>query len=56
MTGSLYVPVTNCSGFAMCDLIAEKGGYRSYNVTALNWTSRSALIKDYRHTATLIKE
>ena len=56
MTGSQYVPVTNCSGFSMCDVVAEKGGYEDYNVTALNWTSRSALIKDYRHTATLIKE
>jgi len=56
MTGSLYVPVTNCSGFAMCDLVAEKGGYRSYNKTALNWTSKSAMIKDYRHTAVLAKE
>ena len=53
MTGSRYVPITNCSGFAMCDIIAEKGGYRDYNVTALNWTSRSALIKDYRHTAVM---
>ena len=51
-----YVAVTNCSGFAMCDLIAEKGGYRSYNETALNWTSRSALVKDYRHTAVLAKD
>ena len=51
-----YVAIDGCSGFSMCDIIAEKGGYRSYNETALNWTSRSALIKDYRHTATLIKE
>ena len=56
MGGSQYVPITNCSGFAMCDLIAEKGGYRSYNVTALNWTSRSAMVKDYRHAAVLAKE
>ena len=56
MSGSQYVPITNCSGFSMCDLIAEKGGYEDYNVTALNWTSKSALIKDYRHTAVLAKE
>ena len=54
--GSQYVPVTNCSGFAMCDLYAEKGGYADYNVTALNWTSRSAMVKDYRHDVTLQKE
>ncbi len=51
-----YVAVGGCSGFSMCDLVAEKAGYEDYNVTALNWTSRSALVKDYRHTATLIKE
>lgn len=44
-----YVPVTNCSGFAMCDIIAEKEGYTDYKVEALNWTSKSALVKDYRH-------
>jgi hypothetical protein len=44
-----YVPVTNCSGFAMCDIIAEKEGYVDYKVEALNWTSKSALVKDYRH-------
>ena len=44
-----YVPVTNCSGFAMCDIIAEKEGYADYKVEALNWTSKSALVKDYRH-------
>jgi len=51
-----YVAAYGCSGFAMCDLVAEKAGYRSYNVTALNWTSRSALIKDYRHAAVLEEE
>lgn len=56
MTGSLYVPITNCSGFAICDLIVEKGGYESVNITALNWTSRNALVKDYRHEAVLAKE
>ena len=44
-----YVAVTNCSGFAMCDIIAEKEGYADYKVEALNWTSKSALVKDYRH-------
>jgi hypothetical protein len=56
MSGSQHVPVTNCSGFSMCDIIAEKGGYETYEETALNWTSKSALVKDYRHTTTLIKE
>lgn len=51
-----YVPVMNCSGFAMCDLIVEKGGYVPYNETALNWSSKSALVKDYRHEAVLVKE
>jgi len=51
-----YTPITNCSGFAMCDIYAEKGGYEDYSETALNWTSKSALIKDYRHTVTLTKE
>lgn len=44
-----YVPVTNCSGFAMCDIVAEKDGYADYNVSMINWTSRSAMVKDYRH-------
>jgi hypothetical protein len=44
-----YVPVTNCSGFAMCDIVAEKDGYTDYNVSMINWTSRSAMVKDYRH-------
>ena len=56
MGGRQYVPVTNCSGFAMCDIYAEKGGYADYNVTALNWTSRSAMVKDYRHNVVLQKE
>lgn len=56
MYGQQYVPVTNCSGFAMCDIYAEKGGYADYEVTALNWTSRSAMIKDYRHDVVLAKE
>ena len=51
-----HVPVTNCSGFSRCDIIAEKGGYQDYEVTALNWTSRSAMIKDYRHTVVLEAE
>lgn len=51
-----YVSVTNCSGFSRCDIIAEKGGYASYEVTGLNWTSRSAMVKDYRHTVVLEAE
>jgi len=51
-----YVPVTNCSGFAMCDIIAEKEGYIDYKVEALNWTSKSALIKDYRHNIVMEEE
>ena len=53
MDGHTTVPVGGCSGFAMCDIYAEKGGYTPYNVTALNWTSRSAMIKDYRHEVTM---
>jgi len=56
MSGSKYVPVMNTSGFLMCDIYAEKGGYEDYSETALNWTSKSALVKDYRHTITLTKE
>ena len=56
MSGSQSVPITNCSGFAMCDLYAEKGGYTAYEATALNWTSRSAMIKDYRHDVLLEAE
>ena len=56
MGGRQYVPVTNCSGFAMCDIYAEKGGYGDYDVTALNWTSRSAMVKDYRHEIVMVKE
>lgn len=51
-----YVPVTNCSGFAMCDIIAEKEGYTDYKVEALNWTSKSALVKDYRHNVVMEEE
>lgn len=51
-----YVAVTNCSGFAMCDIIAEKEGYADYKVEALNWTSKSALIKDYRHNVVMEEE
>ena len=51
-----YVPVTNCSGFAMCDIIAEKEGYADYKVEALNWTSKSALVKDYRHNVVMEEE
>ncbi len=56
MGGRQYVPITNCSGFAMCDLYAEKGGYRDYEETAINWTSRSAMVKDYRHDVVLENE
>ena len=51
-----YVPVTNCSGFAMCDIIAGKEGYADYKVEALNWTSKSALVKDYRHNIVMEEE
>jgi len=51
-----YVPVTNCSGFSMCNIIAEKDGYADYSVDALNWTSKSALVKDYRHNIVMEKE
>lgn len=51
-----YVPVTNCSGFAMCDIIAEKDGYTDYNVSMINWTSRSAMVKDYRHNIVMVEE
>lgn len=51
-----YVPVTNCSGFAMCDIIAEKDGYTDYNVSMINWTSRSAMVKDYRHNIVMEEE
>ena len=50
------VPITNCSGFYRCDLIAEKGGYQRYNATGLNWTQKSAMVKDYRHTIIMEKE
>jgi len=50
------IPVTNCSGFSRCDLMAEKEGYRDYNVTGLNWTTKSALIKDYKQDIILAKE
>lgn len=56
MSGSQYVPVTNCSGFSMCDIIAEKEGYADYKVEALNWTSKSALVKDYRHNVVMEEE
>ena len=51
-----YIPVTNCSGFSRCDLMAEKEGYRDYNVTGLNWTTKSALIKDYKQDIVLARE
>jgi len=56
LSDSGYVPVTNCSGFAMCDIIAEKDGYADYSVDALNWTSKSALVKDYRHNIVMEEE
>ena len=51
-----YVPVTNCSGFSRCDIVAEKGGYVPYEATGLNWTSRSAMVKNYRHDIIMVKE
>jgi len=50
------IPVTNCSGFSRCDLVAEKEGYRGYNITGLNWTTKSALVKDYKHNIVMAKE
>ena len=50
------IPVTNCSGFSRCDIVAEKEGYRDYNVTGLNWTTKSALIKDYKQDIVLARE
>jgi len=50
------IPVTNCSGFSRCDIVAEKEGYRDYNVTGLNWTTKSALIKDYKQDIVLVRE
>jgi len=50
------IPVTNCSGFSRCDIVAEKEGYRDYNVTGLNWTTKSALIKDYKQDIVLERE
>ena len=50
------IPVTNCSGFSRCDIVAEKEGYRDYNVTGLNWTTKSALVKDYKQDIILVRE
>jgi len=50
------IPVTNCSGFSRCDIVAEKEGYRDYNATGLNWTTKSALIKDYKQDIVLARE
>ena len=50
------IPVTNCSGFSRCDIVAEKEGYRDYNVTGLNWTTKSALVKDYKQDIVLVRE
>lgn len=44
-----YVSVTNCSGFAMYDIIAEKDGYTDVEIEAAEWVTKSAMIKDYRH-------
>ena len=51
-----YIPVTNCSGFSRCDIMAEKEGYQDYSITGLNWTTKSALIKDYKHNIAMAKE
>ncbi len=51
-----YVAVTNCSGFSMCDIVAEKDGYADFKVEALNWTSKSAMVKDYRHNVVMEEE
>jgi len=50
------IPVTNCSGFSRCDIVAEKEGYRDYNVTGLNWTTKNALVKDYKQDIVLVRE
>lgn len=50
------ISVSSCSGFAMCDIMAEKAGYTNYTTTALNWTSKSALTKDYRHNIIMEEE
>ena len=50
------VPLTNCSSFSRCDLIAEKEGYIDYDVEGLNWTQKSAMIKNYKHTIVMEKE
>jgi len=51
-----HIPITNCTGFSRCDLMAEKEGYQDYSVTGLNWTAKSALIKDYKHNIVMSKE
>ncbi len=56
MGGRTTISIKYCSGFARCDIYAEKSGYADYNATALNWTSRSALVKDYRHSVVMEAE
>ena len=51
-----YVSVTNCSGFSRCDIIAEKGGYQDFEITGLNWTRKSAMVKNYFHEIVMVKE
>ena len=51
-----HTPITNCSGFSRCDIVAEKDGYADYNITGLNWTSKSAMIKDYKQDIVMVKE
>ena len=51
-----HMPITNCSGFSRCDIVAGKGGYTDYNITGLNWTSKSAMVKNYKHDIVMVKE
>ena len=51
-----YIPVTSCSGFSRCDIVAEKEGYQDYSITGLNWTTKSALVKDYKQDIVLVRE
>jgi hypothetical protein len=54
-TGWGYIPLTNCWGFTRCDITAEKAGYQDYEATALNWTSKTAMVHSTkrRRTATI---
>ena len=51
-----FIPITNCTGFSQCDIQAEKPGYTTYTATGYNWTSKSAMIKDYKQDIVMVKE